>query len=168
MGSINCLVTNIFQTVFFCVLSYLLSIEVRNSYRIGTTRQWVDDDRIWIFGWKFPLRSIHSKEDNYNNNGNYKIVLIILIPHHNRGKIALESLSERFFPADERKKTNKQKNNDSQSESSPALKRTQIDRGHNYSMLIINRTLVWMLFIFIVIILGVYGPLLIEYFLNIG
>jgi len=107
MESINCLVTNIFQNVFFCVLSYLLSVEVRNSYKIGTTRQWVDDDRIWIFGWKFPLRSNHSKEDNYNNNGNYKIVLIILIPHHNRGIISLESLSERFFPADERKKQTK-------------------------------------------------------------
>ncbi len=30
--------------------------EQRNSYRFGTTWGWVNDDRIFIFGWTIPLR----------------------------------------------------------------------------------------------------------------
>ncbi len=33
----------------------LCSAEQRNSYRIGTTWGWVNDDRIFIFGWTIPL-----------------------------------------------------------------------------------------------------------------
>ncbi len=33
----------------------LCSAEQRNSYRFGTTRGWVNDDRIFIFGWTIPL-----------------------------------------------------------------------------------------------------------------
>ncbi len=35
----------------------LCSAEQRNSYRFGTTWGWVNDDRIFIFGWIIPLRS---------------------------------------------------------------------------------------------------------------
>ncbi len=35
----------------------LCSAEQRNSYRFGTTWGWVNDDRIFIFGWTIPLRS---------------------------------------------------------------------------------------------------------------
>ncbi len=46
-------------------LSYKLSskclplclAEQRNSYRFGTTWGWVNDDRIFIFGWTIPLMS---------------------------------------------------------------------------------------------------------------
>ncbi len=34
----------------------LCSAEQRNSYRFGTTWGWVNDDRIFIFGWTIPLR----------------------------------------------------------------------------------------------------------------
>ncbi len=34
---------------------YLCLTEQRNSYRVGTTWEWVNDDRIFIFGWTFPL-----------------------------------------------------------------------------------------------------------------
>ncbi len=33
----------------------LCSAEQRNSYRFGTTWGWVNDDRIFIFGWTIPL-----------------------------------------------------------------------------------------------------------------
>ncbi len=33
----------------------LCSAEQRNSYRLGTTWGWVNDDRIFIFGWTIPL-----------------------------------------------------------------------------------------------------------------
>ncbi len=35
----------------------LCSVEQRHSYRFGTTWGWVNDDRIFIFGWTIPLRS---------------------------------------------------------------------------------------------------------------
>ncbi len=35
----------------------LCSAEQRHSYRFGTTWGWVNDDRIFIFGWTIPLRS---------------------------------------------------------------------------------------------------------------
>ncbi len=35
----------------------LCSVEHRHSYRFGTTWGWVNDDRIFIFGWTIPLRS---------------------------------------------------------------------------------------------------------------
>ncbi len=34
----------------------LCSTEQRHSYSFGTTRGWVNDDRIFIFGWTVPLR----------------------------------------------------------------------------------------------------------------
>ncbi len=34
----------------------LCSAEQRNSYRFGITWGWVNDDRIFIFGWTIPLR----------------------------------------------------------------------------------------------------------------
>ncbi len=33
----------------------LCSAEQRNSYRFGTTWEWVNDDIIFIFGWTIPL-----------------------------------------------------------------------------------------------------------------
>ncbi len=33
----------------------LCSVEQRHSYRFGTTWGWVNDDRIFIFGWTIPL-----------------------------------------------------------------------------------------------------------------
>ncbi len=36
----------------------LCSAEQRNSYRFGTTWGWVNDDRIFIFGWTIPLRTV--------------------------------------------------------------------------------------------------------------
>ncbi len=33
----------------------LCSAEQRHSYRFGTTQGWVNDDRIFIFGWTIPL-----------------------------------------------------------------------------------------------------------------
>ncbi len=33
----------------------LCSAEQRNSYRLGTTSGWVNDDSIVIFGWTIPL-----------------------------------------------------------------------------------------------------------------
>ncbi len=36
----------------------LCSAEQRNSYKFGTTWGWVNDDRIFIFGWTIPL-SVH-------------------------------------------------------------------------------------------------------------
>ncbi len=35
----------------------LCSAEQRHSYRFGTTWGWVNDDRIFIFGWTIPLMS---------------------------------------------------------------------------------------------------------------
>ncbi len=35
----------------------LCSAEQRNAYRFGTTWGWVNDDRIFIFGWTIPLSS---------------------------------------------------------------------------------------------------------------
>ncbi len=35
----------------------LCSAEQRHSYRFGTTWGWVNDDRIFIFGWTIPLSS---------------------------------------------------------------------------------------------------------------
>jgi len=40
-------------TFFKCLL--LCSAEDRNSYRFGTTWEWVHDDRIKIFWWTIPL-----------------------------------------------------------------------------------------------------------------
>ncbi len=37
----------------------LCSAEQRHSYRSGTTWGWVNDDRIFIFGWTIPLRPLH-------------------------------------------------------------------------------------------------------------
>ncbi len=37
----------------------LCSAEQRNSYRFGTTWGWVNDDRIFIFGWTIPLSHFH-------------------------------------------------------------------------------------------------------------
>ncbi len=34
--------------------------EQRNSYRFRTTRGWVNDDSIFIFGWTIPLKSHHT------------------------------------------------------------------------------------------------------------
>ncbi len=36
----------------------LCSAEQRHSYRFGTTWEWVNDDRIFIFGWTIPLSII--------------------------------------------------------------------------------------------------------------
>ncbi len=36
----------------------LCSAEQRHSYRFGTTWGWVNDDRIFIFGWTIPLRRV--------------------------------------------------------------------------------------------------------------
>ncbi len=36
----------------------LCSAEQRNSYRFGTTWGWVNDDRIYIFGWTIPLTAV--------------------------------------------------------------------------------------------------------------
>ncbi len=36
----------------------LCSAEQRHSYRFGTTWGWVNDDRIFIFGWTIPLRPL--------------------------------------------------------------------------------------------------------------
>ncbi len=36
----------------------LCSAEQRNSYRFGTTWGWVNDDRIFIFGWTIPLNDM--------------------------------------------------------------------------------------------------------------
>ncbi len=35
----------------------LCSAEQRHSYRFGTTWGWVNDDRIFIFGWTIPLKT---------------------------------------------------------------------------------------------------------------
>ncbi len=44
----------------------LCSAEQRHSYRFGTTWGWVNDDRIYIFGWTIPLRlRLGSKLINY-------------------------------------------------------------------------------------------------------
>ncbi len=37
----------------------LCSAEQRNSYRFGTTWGWVNDDRIFIFGWTIPLSATY-------------------------------------------------------------------------------------------------------------
>ncbi len=37
----------------------LCSAEQRHSYRFGTTWGWVNDDRIFIFGWTIPLSAFH-------------------------------------------------------------------------------------------------------------
>ncbi len=39
----------------------LCSAEQRHSYRIGTTWGWVNDDRIFIFGWTIPLTGVNMK-----------------------------------------------------------------------------------------------------------
>ncbi len=38
----------------------LCSAEQRTSFRFGTTWGWVNDDRIFIFGWTIPLSAEHS------------------------------------------------------------------------------------------------------------
>ncbi len=38
----------------------LCSAEQRHSYRFGTTWGWVNDDRIFIFGWTIPLNFLES------------------------------------------------------------------------------------------------------------
>ncbi len=35
----------------------LCSAEQRHSYRVGTTGGWVNDDRIYIFGWTNPFKA---------------------------------------------------------------------------------------------------------------
>ncbi len=42
----NSLVTNFLQNIFLCV---------RQNKEIGTTWGWVNDDRIFLFGWTIPL-----------------------------------------------------------------------------------------------------------------
>ncbi len=37
----------------------LCSAEQRHSYRFGTTWGWVNDDRIFIFGWTIPLTTMY-------------------------------------------------------------------------------------------------------------
>ncbi len=39
----------------------LCSAEQRNSYRFETTWGWVNNDRIFIFGWTIPLRPLHTE-----------------------------------------------------------------------------------------------------------
>ncbi len=39
----------------------LCSAEQRNSYSFGTTWGWVNDDRIFIFGWTIPLIILPNK-----------------------------------------------------------------------------------------------------------
>ncbi len=46
----NCSVSHILQNIFL-----LCSAEQRHSYRFGNTWGWVNDDRIFIFGWTIPL-----------------------------------------------------------------------------------------------------------------
>jgi len=46
----NCLVPIVLQKIFL-----LCSSEERNSYRFATNWAWVNDDRIFIFGWSIPL-----------------------------------------------------------------------------------------------------------------
>ncbi len=43
----------------------LCLVEQRHSYRFGTTWGWVNDDRIFIFGWTIPLRPLNRKWDNF-------------------------------------------------------------------------------------------------------
>ncbi len=47
----------------------LCSAEQRNSYRFGTTWGWVNDDRIFIFGWTVPLNVKKSDIIFYNRTG---------------------------------------------------------------------------------------------------
>ncbi len=42
----------------------LCSAEQRHSYRFGTTWGWVNDDRIFIFGWSIPLKSMENPIKN--------------------------------------------------------------------------------------------------------
>ncbi len=49
----------------------LCSAEQRNSYRFGTTWGWVNDDRIFIFGWTIPLRGdciIPLRQSNFSQS----------------------------------------------------------------------------------------------------
>ncbi len=47
-----------FQLPIFFYISFLCSTEERNSCRFGTTWGWVNDDRIFIFGWTVPLKPL--------------------------------------------------------------------------------------------------------------
>ncbi len=48
----------------------LCSAEQRNSYRFGTTWGWVNNDRIFIFGWTVPLNVKKSDIIFYNRSQN--------------------------------------------------------------------------------------------------
>ncbi len=58
--------SRVFPNLYECVCSALFphsseylplcSAEQTHSYRFGNTREWVNDDRIVIFGWTVPLR----------------------------------------------------------------------------------------------------------------
>ncbi len=52
-GSQWCPKTAWLQT-FFKISSFVFG-RTKNSYRFGTTWGWVNDDRIFIFGWTIPL-----------------------------------------------------------------------------------------------------------------
>ncbi len=45
--------------------------EQRHSYRFGTTWGWVNDDRIFIFGWTIPLRT-HRKPGWSTKRSNFR------------------------------------------------------------------------------------------------
>ncbi len=53
----NCSVSHILQNIFLCVPQ-----KKRHSYRFGTTWGWVNDDRIFIFGWTILLNFILSRK----------------------------------------------------------------------------------------------------------
>ncbi len=48
----------------------LCSTEEKNSYRFGETWGWVNDDRLFIFGWTVPLRARECKLLNMMIGGN--------------------------------------------------------------------------------------------------
>ncbi len=49
------------KTAWLQTFFKISSAEQRNSYRFGTTWGWVNDDRIFIFGWTIPLSVNFSK-----------------------------------------------------------------------------------------------------------
>ncbi len=46
------------ELLLLCEYLSLCSAEQRHSYRFGTTWGWVNDDRIFIFGWTIPLNCL--------------------------------------------------------------------------------------------------------------
>ncbi len=57
----NCSVSHILQNIFLC------DSEQRHSCRFGTSREWVNDDRIFIFGWTIPLRLVLWSKVTYSH-----------------------------------------------------------------------------------------------------